>query len=355
MGGAGVRRGTYIVPLAQVEVDGVRDAAPEALAVGSVLRWDGEPIRLGGAPEGDIFDMFDGGSELRDRARRSANRFFGTFLGARLDDLQDLSGSDLYPPKGLVVTDGCTNYPAGLIETETRGVVLVFPAGLPPRSVDLFVSDQSAGTAPADTPGARGGVICFAGGTLIATPDGPRPIEAIQPGDRISTRDDSAQEVLWTGSRRMSGARLYAMPHLRPVRIRAGAMGEDRPEFDLLVSPEHRMLVRGARARALFSEEEVLVAARDLIDGQRIIAETGFRKVTYFHLLTERHQVIWANGMETESFHPAAADFDLMDPLQRAALFGTMPDLERDRHLYGEYARRSLSAPEAAIMQFEAA
>ena len=355
MGGAGVRRGTYIVPLAQVEIDGVRGAAPEELAVGSVLRWGGDPIRLGGAPEGEIFDMFDGGAELRDRARRSASRFFGSLLGTRMDDPRDMSGTDLHPPRGLVLTDGCVNYPVGLIETETRGVVLAFPAGLPPRSADLFVTDQSAEAAPADPPGARGGVICFAGGTLIATPDGPRPIEAIQPGDRISTRDDSAQDVLWTGSRRMSGARLYAMPHLRPVRIRAGAMGEDRPELDLLVSPEHRMLVRGARARELFSEDEVLVAARDLIDGQRIVAETGFREVTYFHLLTERHQVIWANGMETESFHPAAADLDLMEPAQRAALFSTLPDLERDRHLYGAYARRSLSAPEAAIMQYEAA
>jgi hypothetical protein len=265
------------------------------------------------------------------------------------------SGDSIHLPRGLVVTDGCANYPVGLIETETRGMVLAFPAGLPPRSVDLYVTDQSVEAAPADPPGARGGVICFTGGTLIATPDGPRPVEAIRPGDRISTRDDDAQEVLWTGSRRMSGARLYAMPHLRPVRIRAGAMGEDRPEFDLLVSPEHRMLIRGARAHELFSENEVLVAARDLIDGQRVISEPGFRQVTYFHLLTERHQVIWANGMETESFHPAAADLDLIDPVQRAALFNTLPELERDRHLYGDYARRSLSSPEAAIMQFEAA
>ncbi|MGB3313066.1 MAG: Hint domain-containing protein [Albidovulum sp.] len=355
MGSAGARRGTYIVPLAQVEIDGVRGAGLEALAVGSVLRLLGDPIRLGGAPEGEIFDIFDGGGELRARARRSAVRFFGPLLGNRSRGVTEASGDSMQPLRGLVLTDGRANYPLGVIETERRGVVLAFPAGLPPLTVDLFVSDQSAEALPADPPGARGGVICFTGGTLIATPDGPRPVEAIRPGDRISTRDDSAQEVLWTGSRRMSGARLYAMPHLRPVRIRAGAMGEDRPEFDLLVSPEHRMLVRGARARALFSEDEVLVAARDLIDGQRIVAETGFREVTYFHLLTERHQVIWANGMETESFHPAAADLDLMEPHQRAALFNTLPDLERDRHLYGEYARRSLSAPEAAIMRYEAA
>ena len=43
----------------------------------------------------------------------------------------------------------------------------------------------------------------------------------------------------------MTGARLYAMPHLRPIRFRAGALGQGRPEDDLLVSPQHRMLVQG--------------------------------------------------------------------------------------------------------------
>ena len=355
MGSAGCRGGTYVVPLAQVEIDGVRGGVPDALAVGSVVRWQGDPVRLGGAPESAIFDVFDGGTELRDRARRSVGRFFGKVPGVGMRDLPDVTADDPRPPRGVVVTDGHRNYPLALIETETRGTVVAFPGGLPPRHADLFVTDCAAETPRAEPPGSCGGVICFAGGTLIATPEGPRPVEALRAGDRVSTRDDGAQDVLWTGSRRMSGARLYAMPHLRPVRIRAGAMGEDRPENDLLVSPEHRMLIRGARARELFNEDEVLVAARDLIDGQRVVDESGYREVTYFHLLTERHQIVWANGMETESFHPAAADFDLIEPDQRAALLSALPELEQDRMFYGAFARRNLSSPEAAIMRFEAA
>jgi hypothetical protein len=355
MGSAGCRGGTYVVPFAQVEIDGVRGGVPQALAVGSVLRWQGDPVRLGGAPESAILDIFDGGVDIRRRARRSVGRFFGGMAGMGMHNLPDVSADDPQVPHGLVVTDGHRKYPLALIETETRGAVVAFPGGLPPRHVDLFVTDCAPEALRADPPGSGGGVICFTSGTLIATPDGPRPVEAIRPGDRISTRDDGAQEVLWTGSRRMSGARLYAMPHLRPVRIRAGAMGEDRPENDLLVSPEHRMLIGGARARELFNEDEVLVAARDLIDGQRVIGETGYREVTYFHLLTERHQIVWANGMETESFHPAAADLDLIAPDQRAALFTTLPELEQDRLFYGAFARRNLSSPEAAIMRFEAA
>ncbi len=355
MGSAGCRGGTYVVPLGQVEIDGVRGGATATLAVGSVLRWQGEPVRLGGAPESAILDVFDGGVDLRNRACRSAGRLFGRVPGIGTRDLPDMSADDQRPARGIVVTDGQRNYPLALIETETRGAVVAFPGGLPPRHADLFVVDCAAGTSRAEAPGARGGVICFAGGTLIDTPDGPRPVEALRAGDRVSTRDDGAQEVLWTGSRRMSGARLYAMPHLRPIRVRAGAMGDDRPDSDLLVSPEHRMLIRGARARELFNEDEVLVAARDLIDGQWVVGETGYREVTYFHLLTERHQIVWANGMETESFHPAAADFDLMEPDQKAALLSTLPGLEQDRMYYGSFARRNLSSPEAAIMRFEAA
>ena len=73
-------------------------------------------------------------------------------------------------------------------------------------------------------------------------------------------RDNGAQMVLWRGERRITGARLHAMPHLRPIRFRQNVVGHNRPAQDLLVSPHHRMLVKGAAARALFNAAEVLVA-----------------------------------------------------------------------------------------------
>ncbi|MCV2874252.1 Hint domain-containing protein [Defluviimonas sp. WL0050] len=347
------RRGTYIVPLVQTDLDGLRVVAPQDLAVGSVWRWFGDAVRLDGTPEHAILNFVGDGRVLRDRARGSVRRMFGNALSAgRLSDFPEPESGPC-PLHGFTVTDGRASYRVRMVGTEAFGTLLVFSGDLPPKDVDLYVTDHLTHAAPTSTTAT--GVICFTPGTLVATPNGLRPVETIRPGDRVSTRDDGAQEVLWTGARRMTGARLYAMPHLRPVRIRSGAMGEDRPEGDLIVSPGHRLLVRGAQARALFNQPEVLVAARDLVDGRGVLTETALREVTYIHLMTERHQIVWANGVEAESFHPAAADFDLLNPGERDTLLDLMPGLDRDPFLYGDYARRNLTAAEAAILRHAAA
>ena len=140
-------------------------------------------------------------------------------------------------------------------------------------------------------------MICFTEGTLLRTPDGDRAVEALGPGDRVLTRDDGAQEVLWVGNRHLTGARLLVAPELRPIRIRARALDADLPDADLLVSPQHRILIRGRSARALFNTDEVLVAAADLINDRTITVARALRALTYYHLLLARHQVVWANGV----------------------------------------------------------
>jgi len=148
----------------------------------------------------------------------------------------------------------------------------------------------------------------------------------------------------------MTGARLHAMPHLRPIRFRAGALGVGRPENDLLVSPQHRMLVNGPAARALFNTAEVLVAAEDLRNDHSILVDHSLREVTYIHILLDRHQIIWANGLETESFHPSNTALDTVAPDQRSGLLDLLPGLADNPHAYGDYARRNLSGSEAAIL-----
>lgn len=171
----------------------------------------------------------------------------------------------------------------------------------------------------------------------------------------MQTKDNGAEEIQWIGSRRMSGARLFAMPHLRPIRIRAGALGVERPDEELLVSPEHRMLVEGEIAQALYNTPEVLVSAKDLVNGRNITIDLAVREVTYVHLLLPRHQVLWANGVETESFHPASASLQALDDEDRKRLLEYNPTLEFEPQTYGGSARRNLSASEAAILQHEAA
>ena len=172
--------------------------------------------------------------------------------------------------------------------------------------------------------------------------------------DRILTKDDGPQAVRWIGRHRMSGARLYTMPELRPIRIRAGAMGMDVPDQDLVVSPGHRMLIKGAMARSLFNTDEVLVAARDMLDDRSVLIDRRLREVTYVHLLLDRHSIVFANGLESESFHPASMDLDAMTEDQRAGLTECMPGIARDPARYGAFARRMLTRADAAILRYAA-
>lgn len=153
----------------------------------------------------------------------------------------------------------------------------------------------------------------------------------------------------------MSGARLFAMPRLRPIRIRPGAFGIGEPDEELLVSPEHRMVVKGVTARALFNTPEVLVAARDLVNGTSVRLDTTVKEVTYVHLLLPRHEVLFANGVETESFHPANTAMSTISDQDRARLLQRLPAVADNPHSYGSYARRNLSSSEAAILMHEVA
>ncbi len=344
-------RGTFVISVAQTELDGICAAPVSALATGAEWRWWGDPVRVDGPAELLLLDGAEGAADLHRRAARVARRLLGS------DHVAAGRGNpgeeEARPAQSFVVTDGQATYTITVLDPGAEPALLMIDGALPPKDTDLHVTDHAVD--PLRGADGDAGVICFTPGTLITTPDGSRPVETIRPGDRVSTRDDGAVEVLWTGARRMSGARLYAMPQLRPVRIRSGALGDGRPDGDLVVSPDHRLLISGARARALFNEAEVLVAARDLIDDRLIVSETALREVTYVHLLTERHQIVRANGMEAESFHPANADLDLIDPEERAALLRIVPGLEADPFRYGGYARRNLTASEAAILRHEAA
>ena len=115
------------------------------------------------------------------------------------------------------------------------------------------------------------------------------------------------------------------------------------------------MLVQGAAAQALFNTPEVLVAAEDLLNDHSITVDRVLREVTYVHVLLERHQIVWANGLETESFHPSNTSLETVDAAQRAALLSLLPGLADDPQGYGDHARRNLSGPEAAILRHELA
>ena len=350
-------KATFVISWSQTEVDGVQAATLDMLTVGAAWRWTGKPVRID-APGGVLLlEGAEGAADMRQRAARMVQRLIGVAVGTDARVADDRGEPDEMPDQCFIVTDGVQSHPVTILPVPDSGArLLMFHGEVPPADRDLWIVraqiDRSGGAA-GDRAG--GGVICFTPGTRILTPEGARLIEDLRPGDLIQTKDNGAEEILWRGSRRMTGARLYAMPHLRPIRFRAGALGQGRPEDDLLVSPQHRMLVRGAAAAALFNADEVLVAAEDLVNDHSVMVDLIAREVTYIHLLLDRHNVIFANGLETESFHPSNTALDTIDPRDRAGLLALLPGIEVNPHAYGDYARRNLSASEAAILRHESA
>jgi hypothetical protein len=301
----------------------------------------------------------EGAADIRKRVARMVRRLIGAAVAPAANCITGFDPEDEgdLPERGFIVTDGLHSYSVTVIDVrDTRARLVMFVDDIPPPGRDLWVVRLSVDlTAKAAGARAAGGVICFTPGTMIRTVEGKRLVEQLSPGDFIQTKDNGPQEVLWKGSRRMTGARLHAMPHLRPVRLLAGALGVGRPEGDLLVSPQHRMLIKGPAARALFNSDEVLVAAEDLVNDTNILVDHALREVTYIHLLLAQHQVIWANGVETESFHPANTALDTVDPAQLGRLLEVLPGADTNPHVYGDYARRNLSGPEAAILRHDLA
>ncbi|MDX1780447.1 MAG: Hint domain-containing protein [Thalassovita sp.] len=348
--------GTFVISWLQTKVDGIEAAPMHALSVGSSWSWRGDAVRVDGPTELLRLDQADGEANLRRRAARMVRRLVGA-AGQNTTDLGAVTLDEPLMDSNVVVTDGVRIFTLTVVDVgDGAQPLLMFLGHIPPANRELWVVHHTLDAMQVNHMSAgSGGVICFTPGTRIETPKGPRLVEDLREGDKVQTKDNGAQEILWIGSRRMTGARLFALPKLRPVRIRAGALGVQRPDQELLVSPGHRMLVRGDVARALFNTPEVLVSAQDLVDGDLVRVDTQLREVTYIHLLLSSHQVLWANGVETESFHPSNAAMSTLEDIDRMRLLTRYPELEMDPYSYGGYARRNLSQSEAAILMYEAA
>lgn len=191
---------------------------------------------------------------------------------------------------------------------------------------------------------------CFTPGTLIATPRGEVAVEELKVGDRVLTRDNGIQEIRWFGSRHLDWAALCANPHLKPVLIRKGSLGNGLPERDMMVSPNHRMLVANDRTALYFEEHEVLVAAKHLV-GTRGVQSIDAAGATYLHMMFDRHEVVLANGAWTESFQPGDWTLKGMGNAQRQEIFEIFPELCSAGGLADyQAARRTLKKHEAALL-----
>ncbi|MCX7890257.1 MAG: Hint domain-containing protein [Rhodobacteraceae bacterium] len=167
---------------------------------------------------------------------------------------------------------------------------------------------------------------CFTPGITTVTADGERAIEDLRVGDRLVTRDGGLREVRWVGTRTFSYGEIQARPHLKPVLIRAGSLGPGRPEADMMLSPNTRVLAPRERSALHFDRREPLIAAKHLLSGAmiRVVEVLG---VTYLHVLLDRHETVLANGLWTELFHPGDASLGARGNAQRNEIREIFPAL----------------------------
>lgn len=185
-------------------------------------------------------------------------------------------------------------------------------------------------------------VPCFVSGTHIRTESGKVPVEQLKIGQNVMTRDAGPQPIRWIGKRL-----LPAEGTMAPVRINAGTFGD---HDTLMVSPLHRVLIRNMHADLLFGSSEVLIAARDLIDSRNVTRVEG-GMVEYVHILFDDHQVIWSEGLETESFLPGPQtthcfEQDTVDEI--TTIFPELNPLTGEG--YGPAARPALRRFEAKLL-----
>lgn len=191
---------------------------------------------------------------------------------------------------------------------------------------------------------------CFTPGTRIATPRGERLVETLEVGDKIITRDNGIQEIRWIGARTLTGAEMAQASHMQPVLIRQGALGNGLPERDMMVSPNHRVLVANDKTALYFDESEVLVAAKHLtgLDGVDIVEASS---VTYIHFMFDQHEVVLSDGAWTESFQPGDHSLAGIGDAQRQEIFELFPELSTADGVNAyQAARRSLKRHEAFLV-----
>ncbi|WP_170575804.1 Hint domain-containing protein [Ruegeria atlantica] len=185
-------------------------------------------------------------------------------------------------------------------------------------------------------------ITCFGAGTLIDTADGVEEVQNLEPGQLVWTRDNGLQPVRWIGTTEVSGVGAFA-----PVLIEAGALGNTR---DLIVSQEHRVLIKAPATDMLFGSPEVFVAAKHLCGHPGIsIRETD--RITYVHFMFDRHQIVRSNGALTESFYfGQSAKYALSSP-QRAEIRALFPSVEAINDAFQHTAAPTINAREASVLR----
>lgn len=232
----------------------------------------------------------------------------------------------------FVATNGNSNY-GPLFASETQ---------LDPNVTYTFQSFSRYGDVPYNSL-----VPCFTSGTMIVTKQGEKCIDSLREGDAILTRDNGFQPLRWIGR-----CTVPATGSSTPIQISRNVLGNSR---DLLVSPNHRMLIVDPVGELFFGERELLVPAKHLLKMDGISHRIG-GTVTYVHILFDQHQIVVANSGFSESFFPGPAALNSLENGSRQEVLDLFPELKSNQgKAFQQTARVCLNRKESAILYDRAA
>lgn len=189
-------------------------------------------------------------------------------------------------------------------------------------------------------------MVCFASGTLIATPNGLIPVEQLEVDQKVITVDNGHCPIRWVGDRTVLGVGSSA-----PVVFEVGTIGNDRR---LVVSQNHRVLLASAWAELYFAEPEVFVPAKALVNGTSIYTDNR-RLVSYHHILLPNHEVLLAEGAPCESLFLGDIALARLSPEARAEVAQYLPVLVANSGIktganWTQTARMDLSFKQARLL-----
>ncbi len=344
-------QGTYVIDWSQCEVDGMSGLTPKDLAKGARWLWRGKPVRLDGSQELLSLGQSQGSQDLQMRAARAVRKLLNTVV-----DVRDRRLAHGYAPAdepSVHLTDGKSSFFMHVIDYQ-MGILVMFEDDMPPPEKEVWVVSANKLSPQSSRKSAKAskGLIALTADCLVDTPVGKVFAGELQQGDLVTTLDHGPVPIVWCADRVISGARLHVMPQMRPVRIKAGAFGKDGPHRDMWVSAHQRILVRGSVAMDLYNTPEVLLAAKDLVNGRTVYLDSKIREVRYKALMFRHQDVMRANNMLVETFHPGRVDLETLGEEDRFRLFRALDALGDDAEEYEGNLRRRLSASEAALLKF---
>lgn len=212
------------------------------------------------------------------------------------------TSGQVQPRQEIALSDGTNTYfMTTVFIAATNSTYYIFQDPPPELNVTYTVTSVTNPNSTNYSELSTAGIACFASGTLIRTPSGHRPVEALTRGDLVSTVDRGAQPILWIGSWRVSWTQMQRQKGLRPFIVQANTFAPGEPERDTLLSRQHRIRINVSKRTGPNKQDEVLAPVHCLtaLAGVRPCLPPG--GVRLFHFLTPQHDLIWSNGIETET------------------------------------------------------